>query len=525
MPTTVYAGAAFRTLDPSLPEAEALACHDGRVIAVGELADVRHAAGPAASEVDLGGVHVVPGLTDAHIHLASYARHLRWVDLREATSADDAGRKVGEHAARVPAGRWVLGGGWDFNWWDPPVPPERGILDAPCPGRLVALESRDGHATWVNGETLRCLGIDRDTPDPPGGEIVRDSAGDPTGLLREAARDGVRRLVEEESAAELPELLPEAFDRILALGLTGIHDLDGEDARAAYERLHADGRLPLRVYKSIPVGALADAIAEGRSTGDGDNWLRTGPVKVFTDGALGSHTAAMLAPYTGDAGNTGIEVTPPDSLRKIVRKASDAGIWVAAHAIGDRANRTALDTFAEARADGAAVRFRIEHAQHLSPADLPRLAEAGVIASMQPIHCTSDIDTADELLAGHDVLSYAWHDVARSGAMLAFGSDAPVEDPSPIAGMHAALSRQRPDGTPSGGWQPDQCLDARQALAAYTTGPAFASGEENEKGRLRRGMLADFVALSRDPCAVPADELRGIGVEATVVGGTVRWQR
>lgn len=525
--TTIYANATFHTLDDARPRATALACDGEEIVAIGELDEVRALARPGATKVDLNGGFVVPGPTDAHIHLASYARQLHWVNLRESTSVEDAARRVGRHAAGIEGDRWILGGRWDFNWWQPPVPPDRRPLDATCPDRPAALESRDGHSVWVNGEALRRLGTDRDTPDPAGGEIVRDDTGEPTGLLREAAVSAVRQRTEAESVDQLPLLLQEAFGHMLASGLTGVHDLDGEDARAAYERLHDGGALPIRVYKSIPCSALDDAIAAGRRTGDGDSWLRTGPVKVFTDGALGSHTAAMLMPYAGEPANTGIEVTRPDALREIVRRACRARIGVAAHAIGDKANRTVLDTFMAAREEGPAegLRFRIEHAQHLSPADLPRLARADVVASMQPVHCTSDIATAEEILAGHDVLSYAWGDVARSGASLAFGSDAPVEDPSPLAGIHAAITRRRPDGTPQGGWQPDQRVDVERALLAYTVGSAYASGEEGVKGRLRPGMLADFVVLPADPFDLPPDELLSLQVEATIVGGTMRWSR
>ncbi|MGH3585130.1 MAG: amidohydrolase, partial [Pseudonocardia sp.] len=425
----------------------------------------------------------------------------------------------------LAAGAWVGGGRWNSNAWDRPVQPDRRALDAVCPDRPVALASVDGHTMWTNSHALRLAGIDRDTPDPVGGQIVRDEAGEPTGILREAAFYPVRAMVESAGSAGLRDQLRAAQEALLAVGITSVHDIDGEDCRAAYLDLHRAGRLALRVHKAIPVAHLDAAIGQGRTTGQGDDWFRTGPVKLFSDGALGSRTCHMTAPFVGDDDNSGMAVTPADDLLRLVRTANAAGIAVATHAIGDRANQLVLDAYAAAGPPPDGIRNRIEHAQHLRLQDVARFARLGVIASMQPIHCTTDITLASTLLAGHDLASYAWRDLLRAGAQLAFGSDAPVEPPNPFLGLFAATTRTRADGTPPGGWTPDQRLSIDEALTAYTVGAATAAGEQGRKGTLAPGRLADLVVLDTDPFTEPPDAVRRTRVLTTVVGGEVRWER
>jgi predicted amidohydrolase YtcJ len=295
----------------------------------------------------------------------------------------------------------------------------------------------------------------------------------------------------------------------------------------AYETLYAQGELAMRVHKLIPVTALPEALDEGRATGDGDSWLRSGAMKIFMDGALGSHTCLTTKALAGTPDNHGIAVTSPQEAYSLLEQAATGGIAVAAHAIGDAANAAMLDAFERWQATGVArgLRHRIEHAQHQRPADMARFARLGVIASMQPTHCTSDLELVQTLLAGHDVASYPWRSLIAAGATLVFGSDAPVEEPNPFHGLHAAVTRQRADGTPEGGFQPYERLTIAQAVRAYTVTPAYASGEESSKGVLRRGMLADFIAVSTDPFTAEAAQLRDIEVDVTVVGGVIRWQR
>ncbi|WP_433389454.1 amidohydrolase [Micromonospora sp. KLBMP9576] len=532
MTGTVFENARIHTLDPARPHAEAMLVRGERIVAVGGLDECRDRAGAGARRVDLDGMTVLPGLIDSHLHSALYVRGLQQVDLRGTTSLDEALARIGGHAATLAPDAWLFGGRWDSHKWTRPVQPTRADLDRVCPDRPAVLPSIDGHTTWVNSAALRRLGIDAGTPDPVGGQIVRDERGEPTGILREAAGDAAYDMLRSPQAGDLVAQLRTHLPRLLSVGLTSIHDLDGQDCRAAYETLYARGELPLRVHKTIPATALDEAIDRGWATGDGDRWLSTGPVKIFTDGALGSHTCLMTEPYDGEPGNHGIAVTPAEEFERLVAKAAGAGIAVAAHAIGDAANQMVLRAYARwqesARTSPSAVRrlrHRIEHTQHLRPADVSLLARLGVTASMQPTHCTSDIPLTRGMLAGRDLASYAWRSLLDAGATVAFGSDAPVEDPDPFFGIHAAVTRQQPDGTPPGGVDPHERVDLDTALRCFTEAGAYASYEEHLKGRLTPGMLADFIALPTDPYQVEPAGLRDLTVGLTVVGGVVRWQR
>ncbi|NUT32330.1 MAG: amidohydrolase, partial [Hamadaea sp.] len=517
MSIVVFRNAVIHTGDQGRPAVQALAVRDGTVLAAGSEADVRAVTGPGADLVDLDGAAVIPGLYDAHIHTAHYAHGLTTVDLAGTRSLAEALDRIAAHAARLRPGEWLLGGRWNSNVWDPPIQPDRHALDAVCPDNPVALPTVDGHTTWVNSAALQLAGIDASTADPIGGHIVHDDAGRPTGILRETAAHPLRRFT---AIDDLGRLLRAGQERLLALGITSVHDIDGEDCRSAYLGMHADGDLKLRVHKAIRLEHLDAAIAEGRRTGEGDDWVRTGPLKVFSDGALGSHTCHTSKPMTG--GDRGIAVVPYDEMVQLFRKAAGAGIAVATHAIGDQANHLVLDAY-EALGPTPGLRHRIEHAQHLQPRDVPRMARLGVVASMQPVHCTSDIDLVDSLLAGHDVASYAWRDLLDAGVALAFGSDAPVEDPNPFAALFAATTRTRPDGSPTGGWQPEQRITMAEAIRAHTVGAAYAAGEEDRKGMLTPGMLADFIAIDTDPYAESPDAVLRTQVLSTVVGGEVRW--
>lgn len=530
----LYVNATFHTQWSSVPRATAMLTRGERILAVGTPEELRaHSTG--TKTVDLGGATVIPGLTDSHIHTANYAREIAALDLRGSRSLEEALERVRAYAAKLPEGAWIFGGRWDFNAWERPVQPDRLALDSATGGRPAALPSIDGHTLWANTAALEAVGINAASPDPVGGEIVRDADGRPTGILRETAQDPLTDIRQSSAAGDLVAQLAEGQRRLLAVGMTGVHDFDGEDALEGYQELRAAGELHLRVHKAIPMTALEHAIATGRTTGDGDAWLRTGPVKLFSDGALGSHTCHMTEAFPGGHGNTGIEVIPYLDLLALVRRAAGAGIAVATHAIGDRANQLVLDAYQDlarnpldapegVRPAASRLRHRIEHTQHLRPADVQRLASLGVVPSMQPTHCTTDIPLASTLLAGRDLASYAWRSLLDAGAHLAFGSDAPVELPNPLHGIHAAVTREDLHGQPDGGWQPGERVTVSEAIAAYTMGAAYASGEESHKGRLRPGMLADFTALGADPYTVDRSELRDIAVVATAVGGTIRYR-
>ncbi|GAB2732485.1 amidohydrolase [Sinomonas soli] len=523
MSSTLFTDALFRTLDPRHPAVEALLVEDGLIVAAGTVAAMRERAPRGTEEVSFGGGTAVPGFADAHIHTASLARAMHQVDLHAATSLEEALERLRPVVAEPASTGWIFGGWWDSNRWSVPVQPDRRSLDSVCGDRPAALTSADGHTVWCNTAALRRLGIDATTPDPVGGEYVRDPHGDPSGILRESAVYQIRDLEAREGAATLADQLAAAQEHLLAAGITSVHDIDGPDALAAFEQLRSEGRLSLRVHKLLLADGLDAAIAQGIRTGDGDEWISTGAVKIFADGAAGSHTCHMSEHFPGDEQDFGMEVTPYPELVDLVRTASEAGLAVAVHAIGDRANQLVLDALAANLGVSArhGIRHRIEHAQFLRREDVARVAELGVVASMQPQHCPADYPLRS-LLAGRDLAAYAWRSLLDAGAVLAFGSDAPVEEPRPLLGLHAAITRMTPAGEPSGGWDPHERITAEEALHAYTVGTAYASGEEDLKGRLAPGMLADFAVLDTDPFACTPDALPEAKVTATVVGGQVR---
>ncbi|MDP9382626.1 MAG: amidohydrolase [Chloroflexota bacterium] len=518
---TLFYNGRIVTLDPRNPRPDALAVVDGRVAFAGDRERCRSVLGPGVEEVDLQGAWTLPSFTDSHIHFSNYAAGLNNVAMDNTASMQEALELVRQRVQKVRPGEWVVGGNWDLNRWAEQRPPDRHALDAVSPENPVALHSRDGHSLWVNSRALQLAGINADSPDPDGGQIVREpGSSEPSGWLLETAR-GIVYAVVDAPEEPLTESIRKAFPHALATGITSIHDFDRMEAIQAYRELHAAGELRLRVLKTIPVENLDWALDEGIRTYQGDEWFRFGQVKIFTDGALGSHSAAMLEPYNGEPENTGIEVTPPDELRELVLRAARGGLACALHAIGDKANRNALDAFRHVRNEGVgdALRHRIEHVQHIHPDDLPRLAQLGVIASVQPIHQTSDMFVADRLLGPERARSsYAWRSLLDTGARLAFGSDCPVEPFNPFLGLHAAVTRQR-DGKPEGGWQPQERLSAEEAYRAFTEGAAWTSGEEGIKGRLSAGMLADFVQLSDNPLECAPDNIKDVQVLATYVGG------
>lgn len=513
------------TGDPRTPWTTRLVVRDGVVEHVGE-------GGPSAdADVDLPGELVIPGLHDAHAHTGAVARALYQVDVNAATSLQEALVGVREYAAARPAGSWIRGGRWDCNRWSVPRQPTRHDLDAATGEHPAALESVDAHTVWANSAALRLAGVTRDTPDPDGGQIVRDEHGEPTGILRENAG----ALLTDALAAEPEDLAGQlriAQAQMLALGLTSVTDIDGEDVRAAYQSLHDAGELHLRVAKAVRQGDLELALAEGRRTGDGDDLLSTGPLKLFSDGALGSHTCHMTHPIGPDSSNHGMAVLTVEQMTQLAERAVRGGLSVATHAIGDAAAAGVLDAYERLTANLAlsdGLRLRIEHAQHLRPADVARMARLGVVASMQPTHCTSDYALVDALLAGHDLVSYGWATLLAAGVPLAFGSDAPVESVNPFFALHAAVTRQGYDGQPAGGWQPAERVSMEQAIAAHTLGAAYADGAAHRKGSLAVGKLADFVAVDTDLFSpeIRRDEplrLRTALPVLTVVGGQVRYE-
>jgi predicted amidohydrolase YtcJ len=518
------------TMDVDQPRTQAVAIRGNRILAVGTDTDLKPLLRPGGQAVNLAGRTVIPGLTDAHVHFGWYslAVYQGRIELDNVPSKPEALSRVAEQAGTVPAGCWIQGGGWNKNVWPDASFPTAADLDAVALQHPVALEDKSHHATWVNSRALALAGITANTEDPPGGEILRDEMGQPTGILLETAAELVYDVIPEPEVGAFVEALRRSQAKAHSLGLTGFHDPGHPKILAALQVLRTGGELDLRALVHIPSEGLEAAIDLGLRSGFGDERLRIGGVKIFADGALGPQSAHMLAAYEGSDDNLGIPTHSAEHLSELVRRAHRAGLSIAVHAIGDAANRAVLDAIAASRSSRGPQSFRptlpdrIEHVQLLHADDVPRLAALGVVASMQPIHATSDMEMADRHWGDRSDLAYAWRGVRDSGAWLAFGSDCPVETLDPLAGIHAAATRCRADGTPGPeGWIPAQRLSVTEAVHAYTLGSAYASAESHRKGSLSPGKLADAVVLSHDLFSVDPMEILQIQVEMTVFDGRI----
>lgn len=518
------------TLDAQNPRVSALAIYRDRIVAYGSDQDMLLLAGAGTIREKLNGRIVIPGLTDAHIHWEGTARALHQVKIFEAPTKSLVIERVAERAASAPQGTWITGWGWFQDIWADKAFPSAADLDPVAPQHPVYLTAKSGHAGWVNSLALRLCGITASTPDPDGGQIVRDSAGQPTGILLENAM----RLVADHIPALTPDQLADemkaAQQLALASGLTGLHDFDEPSCLRALQVLRERGDLALRVVKNVNKAWLDAALDSGLRGGFGDEWLRIGALKIFADGALGPRTAAMIDAYEGEPENFGIVTVEKETMVELVSRASAAGLPSTIHAIGDRAVHDVLDVYqivrgqeAERGESPSVRRHRIEHVQLIHPDDKSRLAQMQIIASMQPIHATSDMLAADRYWGKRAFWGYNARLQIDQGAVVAFGSDSPVEPFEPFKGIHAAVTRQRPDGTPSAdGWFPESRLTIDEALHGYTTGPAYTAGLEHQLGRLMPGYLADLVVLDRDPYAIPPSELLDVQILGTMVGGVWR---
>ncbi len=517
----------IQTLDPNLPVASALAIEGDRIVAVGSDDEVLALANWRSTQLDLNGKTIWPGLTDAHIHLDFYSQGLSYVNCETATRQECL-QRVADKVKGVSQGEWIRGHGWNQNNW-PEGFGNYADLDAIAPQHPVYLTAKSLHASWVNSVALQLAGITSSTPDPAGGKILRDATGRPTGLLLESAMELLKSAIPAITVEDVRENILTAQSNLWRLGITGVHDYDQVRCFSALQLLDAEQKLNLRVVKSIPYDLLPNAVALGLRSGFGSQFLRIGSVKLFSDGALGPRTAAMLQPYEEEPENTGILLLDSEQILEAGQQAAQSGLSLAIHAIGDRANHEVLNAYAQLRQHETDthrphLRHRIEHVQILHPQDYDRLAELDVIASVQPIHATSDMLMADRFWGKRSAGAYAYGTLKRSGAALAFGSDAPVEQPNPFLGLHAAVTRQRPDGQPhSQGWYPDQRLTLMEAVAGFTTGAAYASNQENSLGRLSVGYLADLILLPVDPFSLPPEDLCHLQPAATMVGGNWVW--
>jgi len=513
------------TLDHSRKTASAILIEGSRILALGEKDALESLAHGKLEKQDMGGKTILPGLTDAHIHIQQYSLFLGKIDC-ETKTKEECLRRVAERVNKSKPGEWILGHGWNHNEWSASGAwPSAGELNAMAPNNPVYLTAKSLHAAWANTSALNLASITNDTPNPKDGAIQRDTSGHATGILLETAMQLVDDMIPEPSIFEIETAIEKAQPVLWKMGLTGIHDFDRREAFMALQNLRANGKLKLRVNKNIPVESVEHAHALGLRTGFGDDWLWIGSVKAFMDGALGPHTAAMFQPYLNETENRGILNMDGEELFEHCRKAADVGLSMTVHAIGDRANHEVLNAYQQLRAYEKEkglphLRHRIEHVQVLHPNDAPRLAQLNVVASMQPIHAPSDMPAADRFWGDRSALAYAWRTQLNHGAPLAFGSDAPVESPNPFLGLHAAVTRRRADGSPSAeGWYPEQKLTLAEALSAYTVGAAYAANAELRLGKLAENYLADLIVLDQDIFSIDPDELLTTSASATMING------
>ncbi len=522
------------TVDDARPWVSAVAIAGRSIVGVGDDRQMLDLAGPRTEVIDLAGRLALPGLCDAHIHFYYWclARHL--APVAGSPSKEEMLARVGRWMHSAPDTAWVGGWGWNENLWPDPSPPTRDDLDEITGTERPALLWRvDMHAAVANSAALRAAGIDQGTPDPAGGLIGRDATGRPNGLLWELAINLVAEQMPDPDSQTVAAALEGGMSELHRLGVTAVHDQrmkdhdEGPVALAAYQALNRTGRLALRLKCNLAAHDLDHIEALGLASGFGDDYLRLGHVKLFTDGSMGSKTAWMLAPYEpgpdGDRTNTGLSVTPPEQMAAEFRRAAEAGFPVSVHAIGDRANRVVLDIFEELSQTGPQppIPHRIEHVQILDPADASRLAAMDITASVQPVHAIDDMETAERVLGDRAAHVYNFQTLAQSGALLALGSDAPVADPSPFIGIHAAVCRQRPKQMSAGPWYGAEALSLEQTIYGYTLGAARAAGWQDTTGSISPGKRADIVVLDHDLFAIVDAGVTGREIANTQVAMTI----
>jgi predicted amidohydrolase YtcJ len=527
--TTYYVHGRIYTNDPAAPWAEAMAIADGKISCIGKMDHVLLECGggqEGAETVQLKGQFVMPGFNDAHVHLGGAAADLLAVPLTGVPSVEELQKRVADAAAHHKEGEWITGGGWDHTLWPDKRFPNRQQLDAVAPKNPVILTHISGHVAVANSLALLHAEIDKYTPNPPGGEIEHDSLGEPTGMLKEYA---AMSLVNVRIPDPAPEVRRRGIEMVLENvaknGVTSVQDYSDWEDFKMYKQLKEEDKLTVRITEWLPfltpLNDLQNLRAQG---GTKDPWLKIGALKAFTDGAMGSRTAAMLEPYSDDATTSGILTNDPEKLREMAIARDKAGFQLNFHAIGDRANRVALDVFeAVAKTNGPRDRRdRIEHAQLVAPEDFPRFAKLNVIASMQPSHQTTDMRWAEDRV-GRDRIkgAYAWATMLKNGVHLAFGTDYDVEPISPFRGLYACVTRERPEGGPKNGWEPQEKISLEDCIRAYTSGSAYAQFEEGKKGELKEGEYADFIILSNDLTKIPPSQFTKTSVLRTVVGGRV----
>ncbi|MBA4073172.1 MAG: amidohydrolase [Gemmatimonas sp.] len=508
------------------PWADGVAVEGARIAAVGSSAEIRKLAGAGARIIDARGAMVVPGFIDSHVHFIEGGFALQSVKLRDAKTKAEFIQRIGDFARTIPAGTWILNGDWDHENWGGELP-TRQWIDAVTPNTPVWINRLDGHMSLANSAALKAAGVTRDVKDVSGGTIVRDASGEPTGVFKDNAMGVVDRAVPPAGVEMTDRALRTAMRHVNEQGVVAVHHMGGWGDLAAFERAHSAGTLTTRIYASVPLSSwkrLADTV---KARGIGDDWVRIGGLKGFVDGSIGSHTAAMLEPFTDAPDDRGLMVNSEADLYAWALAGDKAGLQLLVHAIGDRAIRVLLDIFERvARENGPRDRrFRIEHAQHIAPADMARFGALGVIPSMQPYHAIDDGRWVDRVIGAERAKgTYAFKSLLDTKATLAFGSDWFVAPPTPLMGIYAAVTRRTLDETRPGGWVPEQKISVEDALRAYTSGAAYAGFAEGTRGVLKKGMLADLTMIDRDLMTIAPETIRDAKIVRTIVNGKVVYE-
>ncbi len=528
------------TENPGQPEAEAVAIAGNRILAVGDSGAILQLAGQKTRVIDLNGRRTVPGFNDSHVHFYFGGDGLASVQLGNAESPEDVRNRIGEFARSLPKGEWILNGGWDHEKWRPATLPTHQLIDAVAPDNPVFVNRSDGHMSLANALAMKLAGVDKNTKEVPGGVIVRDSQGNPSGMFKDAAKALIERVIPSPSDEHIVNALMAAQRYAAENGVTSVQDMGVLGANAAetmarviraYQLLNKRSQLEVRVSAHLPLPEWQRFASAGVMADFGDAKLQIGAVKGFGDGSLGSSTAWFIEAYSDAPENHGIpsdEMLHPEEMYRDIQGADGAGLQVAVHAIGDRANNTLLNFFErlEREDGGRDRRLRIEHAQHLLASDIPRFSKLHVIASMQPYHCIDDGRWAEKRIGAQRAkTTYAFRSLLESGAIVAFGSDWPVAPMSPLMGIYAATTRRTLDGKHPEGWVPEQKISVAQAVHAYTAAAAYASLEEGVKGSIEPGKLADLAVLSQDIFAIDPVEIQNIKVDLTVFDGKVIFER
>jgi predicted amidohydrolase YtcJ len=534
MPDLILHNGKIHTQDSSYVHATAIAIRGNRILAVGSDSEIRTLSKSNTRQINLDGHRVLPGLTDSHFHLYEWALGRSQLLLEKASSIEELRTLLAKKVSETAPGAWIVGRGWNEIRWPIPRLITHADLDDLTPLNPTILWRSDGHLAVANSLALQAAKITVDTPNPPQGVIDRDLTGKLTGVLKDMAINLVRDFIPIPTSDDILKAIHGGFSELHKLGLTGIHDfrsLSGEEgplAFRAYQRLNAEGELGLRMWMLLPGERLEQVIALGLRTGFGDDYLHIGHVKIFSDGGQGARTAWMLEPYE-DTNNYGIPLTPMDEIADTIHRCHSAGLAVAIHAIGDRANRELITVFEQLvsikRVAAPSAPHRIEHVQNIRLEDIHRLGRLGVVASVQPIHVPDDYPMIDKSVGTRGCWAYPFRDLLAAGVTLAFGSDCPVADPNPMWGIHAAVTRQMRNGNPEGGWYPHQRLKVTEAVWGFTMGAAMACGHEEELGSISPGKLADFVVLDRDILTINSMEIAQTEVVMTIFDGKVVFEK